>query len=56
MSQTELTGVEDRFKATQDWQGRTYQRYSLEHQVNLAPVDDVGEICALQPYAKVLGF
>lgn len=47
MSQTGLTDVEDRFKATQDWQGRTYQQYSLEHQVNLAPVDDVGGICAV---------
>lgn len=36
-----LTDVEERFKATKDWQGRTYQQFSLDHEVNLAPIDDV---------------
>lgn len=41
MDEAGLKDVEDRFKATRDWEGRTYQRYSLEREINLAPIDDV---------------
>ncbi|ETN42517.1 uncharacterized protein HMPREF1541_01674 [Cyphellophora europaea CBS 101466] len=38
--EADLIDVEDRFKATLDKFGRTYQTYSLEREINLAPVDD----------------
>lgn len=41
MSGEGLTDVEDRFRETRDWEGRTYQQYSLNHEINLAPIDDV---------------
>lgn len=49
--ETSLTDVEEKFRATKDWRGRTYQQYSLDHEVNLAPIDDVRDCTAASPNA-----
>ena len=37
-----LVDVEEKFKETQVWHGRLYQTYSIQREINMAPVDEVG--------------